>query len=394
MKTFITTFFALFISLSFAQNTDTKTTNFSTVDKISQSQSSKLKFGGYGQLDYNQPLIKDSKANGTLDIHRVVLFMGYSFSPNWELVTEIELEHVKEVYVEQAYITYKMNRYFNLKGGLMLIPMGYVNEYHEPPVYFGVERPLLDSKIVPTTWREMGFGAYGRIPEASLKYQVYLVNGFLGYNGSAKLDADDAYRGGRQKGAKSVITYPNISAKIDFNGIKHLKLGLSGYFGKTQSSLFANLASTNQTLRLQADSSFVAISMIGIDGQYQYRGLHLRGQAIYAYNKNADAYNAFGNSDLGKEIFGYYAEVAYNVFSSFDKPTRLLPFIRYENFDTQYSLIDGAIKDLESHRKVITVGLNYYPTSGLVLKADMQWLNNDLLTTADKSVNVGIGFMF
>ena len=72
MKTLFTLFFALFISLSFAQNTD---------DNAEQNPGSKLKFGGYGQIDYNQALINNTKANGKLDIHRVVLFMGYSFSP-------------------------------------------------------------------------------------------------------------------------------------------------------------------------------------------------------------------------------------------------------------------------------------------------------------------------
>jgi len=385
MKTILTFIFCFIFSLSFAQN------NF---DNVQTDQSSKLKFGAYGQIDYNQPLLNNTTANGELDIHRIVLLMGYSFSPKWELLTEIEIEHVKEVYVEQAYISYKMNRYFNLKGGLLLIPMGYINEYHEPPVYFGVERPLLDSKVVPTTWREIGFGAYGRIPEASLKYQIYLVNGFMGYNGSAKFDSDDAYRGGRQKGAESKMSSPNLSAKVDFYGIKHLKLGLSGYFGKTQSSLFANLADADQASRLQADSSVVAIRMFGVDAQYLNKGFQLRGQAIYAYNKNAEAYNAFGNADLGKEIFGYYLEVAYNVFSSLKTSTRLLPFVRYENFDTQFSLVEGASKNPKSHRKVIVAGISYYPTAELVLKADMQWLNNDFLSSPDKTINAGIGFMF
>lgn len=385
MKTILTFIFCFIFSLSFAQN------NF---DNVQTDQSSKLKFGAYGQIDYNQPLLNNTTANGELDIHRIVLLMGYSFSPKWELLTEIEIEHVKEVYVEQAYISYKMNKYFNLKGGLLLIPMGYINEYHEPPVYFGVERPLLDSKVVPTTWREIGFGAYGRIPEASLKYQVYLVNGFMGYNGSAKFDSDDAYRGGRQKGAESKMSSPNLSTKVDFYGIKHLKLGLSGYFGKTQSSLFANLADADQASRLQADSSVVAIRMFGVDAQYLNKGFQLRGQAIYAYNKNAEAYNAFGNADLGKEIFGYYLEVAYNVFSSLKTSTRLLPFVRYENFDTQFSLVEGASKNPKSHRKVIVAGISYYPTAELVLKADMQWLNNDFLSSPDKTINAGIGFMF
>ncbi|MBN1649916.1 MAG: hypothetical protein JW857_01235 [Bacteroidales bacterium] len=385
MKTKLTLLFTLFFGLSYAQ---------SSFNNDQADQTSKLKFGAYGQIDYNQPLNTNTISNGELDIHRMVFLMGYSFSPKWELLTEIEIEHVKEVFVEQAYLSYKMSKYFNLKGGLLLIPMGYINEYHEPPVFFGVERPMLDSKVVPTTWREIGFGAFGRIPEFALKYQIYLVNGFLGYNGSAKFDSDDAYRGGRQKGAESVVRFPNLSAKIDYNGIRHLKVGVSGYFGKTQSSLFSNIADIDQSLMLQADSSVIAIRMLGLDAQYQNKGFQMRGQAIYSYNKNAEAYNAFGNTDLGKEIFGYYIEVAYDVLASSKTSTRLLPFVRYENFDTQYSLVEGASKNPKSHRKVLIAGISYYPTNELVLKADIAWLNNDYLASPDKSINMGIGFMF
>ena len=82
----------------------------------------------------------------------------------------------------------------------MLVPMGIVNEYHEPTTFNGVERPSLDNKIVPTTWREMGIGVSGRINSASIRYQAYLMNGFLSYGESHKLRGSDGLRKGRQKG--------------------------------------------------------------------------------------------------------------------------------------------------------------------------------------------------
>ena len=110
----------------------------------------KLSIGGYAQIDYNQPISSDTKSNGKMDIHRLVMLFAYNFNDRTQFVTEIEYEHVKEVYVEQAFLQYQINDWLNFRGGLMLIPMGIQNEYHEPATYNGVERTNLDSKIVPT----------------------------------------------------------------------------------------------------------------------------------------------------------------------------------------------------------------------------------------------------
>jgi len=104
-------------------------------------QDKNLVIGGYGQIDYNQQFGDGKKYNGNLDVHRFVLLVGYHFTDRLQVITEIEFEHVKEVFVEQAFMNYRLNNYMNLRGGLMLIPMGIVNEYHEPPLFNGVERP-------------------------------------------------------------------------------------------------------------------------------------------------------------------------------------------------------------------------------------------------------------
>ncbi len=110
----------------------------------------RLVIGGYGQIDFNQPLEGNTYRNGTLDVHRFVLLFAYRFTDRLKLVSEIELEHVSEVYVEQAFINFKLTDFMNLRGGLLLIPMGIVvNEYHEPPTFNGVERPNLDKIYCP-----------------------------------------------------------------------------------------------------------------------------------------------------------------------------------------------------------------------------------------------------
>ncbi|PJB16098.1 MAG: hypothetical protein CO118_01095, partial [Flavobacteriales bacterium CG_4_9_14_3_um_filter_32_8] len=203
---------------------------------ISQEKEGKLTIGGYGQIDYNQPFNDTAKANGTLDVHRLVILLGYQFNDRVSFVTEIETEHVVELYVEQAFINYKVIEPFSIRAGLMLIPMGIINEYHEPPTFNGVERPNLDNTIVPSTWREIGAGFTGNIDKLSIKYQAYVVNGFMGYNGAGTLRGSDGFRKGRQKGAASTISSPNYSAKLDFYGITGLKIGAAAYVGETQST--------------------------------------------------------------------------------------------------------------------------------------------------------------
>ena len=91
------------------------------------SSKSKLTIGGYGEVHYHQPLNSDVRQNGELDVHRMVVLLGYQFSERTQFVTELEFEHVSEVYVEQAFLQHKINKSINFRGGLLLIPMGIVN---------------------------------------------------------------------------------------------------------------------------------------------------------------------------------------------------------------------------------------------------------------------------
>lgn len=364
-----------------------------SADRLLSYQDQKLVIGGYGHIDYNQPIIKGQKSNGNLDVHRLVLLFGYNFTNKLQFITELEFEHVKEVYVEQAFLNYRFNTAFQLRGGLILIPMGIVNELHEPTVYFGVERPLLDKKIVPSTWREIGLGIHGNLHQLSLKYQLYVVNGFLGYSDEAKFRGTDAFRKGRQKGAESVFTTPNLSAKIDYYGIPRLKIGLAAYVGKSQSELFDGLPNDDDFLTQQADSSVVNINMFGVDATYQIAGFQFRGQLNYVQNGNIIEYNEFGETDLGKKMLGYYLETGYNVFKTTKFKTELIPFVRYEFINTHHETA-GFDPNKAYEIQIISGGLNWKIHSGVVLKADYQWIKTAAQSDYDHAFNAGIGFVF
>ncbi|TDN99998.1 hypothetical protein [Sunxiuqinia elliptica] len=354
---------------------------------------SKLSIGGYAQIDYNQPLSSDVHQNGKMDIHRLVMLFAYRFNDRTQFVTEVEYEHVKEVYVEQAFLNYRINPWLNFRGGLLLIPMGIINEYHEPATYNGVERPNLDSKIVPSTWREIGAGFTGNVQNLNLKYQLYVVNGFKSYDDGGILRGSDAFRKGRQKGAESILTHPNLSAKIDYYGVPGLKLGLSGYFGETQTSLYDGIAKDDSALEAKADSSVVGMNMVGLDGRYSIDGWVFRGQLNYASLSNTNQYNAFTGKDVGSELFGYYLEAGYDLLNGQKTEQKLVPFVRYEKYNT-HKAVDGIEKNLAYDRTDITAGIGWWLAQGAVLKADMQWFGNEATDDFETQLNLGIGIWF
>ena len=398
--------FALLIlgEISFAQvrNSDTLTNApMNSVQNVLAGNGDKrVSIGAYAQIDYNQGFNDSTQTNGNLDVHRLVLFLGYKFNDRAQFVTEIEMEHHVELEVEQAFLNYqvlKNNQYLIFRSGLMIIPMGIINEYHEPVTFNGVERPLVDTKIIPTTWREMGLGFYGNIDKLSLRYQVYLVNGFQSYDGTqGLLNGTLGFKEGRQEAGENTMNSPGVSSKIDFYGIRGLKLGLAAYHGKTQSPLYDGLSKKDTLANAMADSSIIGVSAFGFDARYTYKNFETRGEVLYVANSNTGKYNAFTNNDLGAAMFGYYTEVGYNVLG-FIKTTeeKLIAFGRYEYYDTHFKTKGGLIKNDAYAVRIITVGLTYRVSNGAAFKADYQLFKNNVAKSqSSKQFNLGIGIWF
>ncbi len=348
---------------------------------LSVDRSSGVIVGGYAQVDYNQP----EGLNGNLDVHRLVLLVGYKFNDKVQFVTEIEYEHVKELYVEQAFLQYTIADNVNLRGGLMLVPMGIINEYHEPTTFNGVERPNVDKSIVPSTWREIGIGITGKLDDASMRYQAYIFNGFASVNGENVLGGSNGLRNGRQKGSESIINTPNLSAKIDFYGVQGLRLGLSGYFGRTQAEDGIQ----------EIEGADVGLSMLGLDARYINNRFSARGQYIHANLSDSDKYNILYETNLGSELKGWYLEAAYNLLA-LSKEQRLDAFVRYEQYDSHAATEKAGIqRNLGYNRNEWTTGLSYHIAQGAVVKADYQIFDNAIIgNDSFGQLNLGFGVWF
>ena len=159
-----------------------------------------LSIGGYGEAHLSLLVNDKGSRKNSIDFERFVLYAGYKFTDRILFNSEIEIEHAKTeesvsasagaVELEFAYLDVRGWEPFNARTGLLLIPMGFINEIHEPPFYFGNNRPEVERRIIPATWRELGAGIYGTLLPG-LEYRTYAVNG-LNAKGFASGDFREA----------------------------------------------------------------------------------------------------------------------------------------------------------------------------------------------------------
>ena len=164
------------------------------------------------------------------DLHRFVLMVGHSFTDRLKFWSEIEVEHAfvegaeesGEVAIEQAYIDLMLHRRFNLRAGMVLVPVGIVNERHEPPTFHGVERTFVDTVIVPTTWRDTGVGAFGDLGRG-FSYRAFVVPGL----DATGFTAEEGIEDGRQQGGHADASDPAVTGRLEY---RHAGLTAGGSF--------------------------------------------------------------------------------------------------------------------------------------------------------------------
>ncbi len=348
--------------------------------KVYEADEGKTTIGGYGELHYNN--VQNSTKADELDLHRTILYLGHRFN-DWIIFnSELEIEHAGNfssgnVSFEQAYMDFLLSAFFNVRAGLLLIPMGIINEIHEPPTFNGVERPDVEKYIIPTTWRENGIGLFGKLPYG-FQYRVYLVNGG---DISKFSKPSNGIRQTRQKGFPASASNFAFTGRVSYSGLSGLKLGASFYSGNSSQEKTAVYGKSR-------------ITMWNVDARFNWKGLKLT--ALYAGGtvSDTDKINAVSGSVMGKSFYGFYGEIAYNVLSLLDTDHYLAPFARYEQFDTQRSVATGFTRDFTNKRTTITVGLTYRPIPDVVIKGDYQFKSNGAGTDEDNFFNLGTGYMF
>jgi hypothetical protein len=324
------------------------------------SWAEKTSLGAYGELHWNSLQSKDE-----IDFHRFVLFLGHEFDARTRLFAELELEHSiagegqeGEIELEQAYIERDLTDSHRAQVGLFLLPLGILNEHHEPDTFYGVERNPVETEIIPTTWWEAGVGLHGDLAPG-WRYNLAAHSGLqTPITGSNTL----RLRSGRQKVANATAEDPAVTARIRYQGIPGLELALSGQY---------------QDDLTQGEGERARAFLWETHAVLQRGPFGLR--ALYAgWDIGGDQAQALGRDEQN----GWYVEPSWRLND------RWGVFARYNRWDT------AAGDSADSKFRQIDVGFNYWLSEQVVLKLDYMDKNGPSSDLDDHAVNAGVGFSF
>jgi hypothetical protein len=352
-----------------------------------------LSIGGYAEGFYRRQ-IGDASGDGDdrADFLRSVLYVGYKFTDRLVFNSEIEVEHAStgesgEVSLEFATLDYLWRPELNVRGGLLLVPMGFVNEVHEPPFYLGTERPEVERRILPTTWRENGAGIFGSLAER-VDYRVYVVNGF-----DASGFSSAGLRGGRQKGSQARAEDLAFVTRADVDLFGGLRVGGSYYVGNS---------GQDQRLPLTgAKLPSVRTQLFEAHGEWRRGPWWAR--ALWAEGRLSDtaALSARLSAEQGRAVrvaermIGGYGELGFDLLAWLwpGSDQSLMPFFRFEYVDTQQDLSSALSRDRAQPRRLFIPGVQWKPHPSVVLKLDYRNIDNWSGSAADE-LSVGLGLVF
>jgi hypothetical protein len=337
---------------------------------LSGEQQPSTQIGGYGEVHYNN-LNADDGTNDLdeIDFHRFVLFFGHAFSDRVRFFSEIELEHSiaadgepGEVELEQAYVDFTLSDTLSAKTGLFLLPVGILNETHEPPTFYGVERNSVESDIIPSTWWEAGAAISGH-------YGSGLSWDFAMHSGLAiPTTGNDAFRvrSGRQKVAEAPASDPAYTARLRYSGIPGLDLGLTYQYQTDASQVGGDGLDEGQLFSANAIYSNGAFTLKGVYANWKFSGAAI------------DAAGADSQT-------GWYLEPSYR-FATSRGPVGL--YARYQDVDAAR----GQDQFTQSE-----VGVNYWPIDNVVLKFDFRSRDHNLSSETGRDFDgfdLGLGYQF
>jgi len=361
------------------------------------SAESSTSFGGYGEINYNNYVRDHSRTQA--DLRRFVILLNHQFSDRLSFNSEVEWEHAVtsasdkgESEIEQAFLNYQIASGVNLKAGLFLMPFGFLNQSHEPPMFYGVERNEVETRIIPSTWREGGIGLYGST-NAGLAWDVGVTTGF----DITKFDDPSMPLASVHQELQLAKAHDlSVYGALNYQGIPGWVIGGGVFTGN----------STHDNADYKADAGGPDLS--GIHGRVTLWDIHTRWQkngwdleALYTrgtigeaakINASIQSFNLANQATrpyVPGAFYGWLVQAAYTVWEHGNMS--LTPYARYEQYNTQSHMPAGFVADPANADHVATAGLSFSPYPQVVCKADYQ---KYVYNHKNDRFNLGLGYMF
>lgn len=359
--------------------------------------------GGYGQFNLSAVLPGNAdEFNTRANLRRLVLFVAHPITDDIRVYTEFEWENAiacsgcnGSVEIEQAFVQWRLaGDALMLRTGLLLVPMGIVNQWHEPPVFHGVDRPAVDQVIIPSTWRELGAGFAGTLAEM-FRYELYLTT---------TLDplrlSENGLGGSRSLGSLAQARAFAVTGRAEVEPVLGVIAGASFFL--------SDLGANGTYFRRSGSERDLRLPLLGyaLDARMRRWGFEARVVWAQFFFPNAGdllaAYRSDGSplfireASIGtvpERIQGGYIEVAYNVLHALQLSHELLGFVRLETYDTQAAVPDSYKQNPALNIDELTAGLTYRPVTQLVFKTDIQ-LRDRHRGWDEFQYNLGFGYMF
>lgn len=356
--------------------------------------------GGYGELHLSSTADGEGGREGEVDFHRFVLFFGHQYDENFRFYSELETEHALagegqpgELELEQAFIEYGGEALpFRVRAGLVLVPFGHLNTIHEPTAFHGVERPKVDSIIIPTTWREAGLGLVGTVG-STMGYEAYLISGL----NAAEFTAGKGLRGGRTGVAEAYAGAPAAVARLHAEPVMGLEVALSGYYGDAGANHRTKQVEVGVTggafdLRyknhaIEARAEVAAFSLSGSEALATPATPAIPATATNPAIPAKPAAPAFGSL-----ITGGYLELGVDLLELAGQSQEFVPFVRYEQYDTTAEVADGLV-DPETAGTDLVFGLTWRPIPQIAFKLD-HIVRTAEAGSEEQVTSAGLGYMF
>lgn len=367
----------------------------------------KTVLSGYGEAVYSQNFTQQT---ATASLRRAVLFVGHRFSDKISLFTELEVENALvagdiassgEAAMEQAFLKFDLSSNTYINAGLFIPRIGIINENHLPNTYNGNDRPVVETMIIPTTWREIGISINGVVPAfPGLNYTLGIFNGL----NAAKFNLATGIQGGRFEGSMASARNKAVTGSLLYYTGPY-RFQVSSYAG-------GSVGVDNRTAdRLDLKTGFFGTPVLlnEANAQYHHSGLSLKALGVIVNIPDADKINAAFANNTPSEMLGAYGEIGYDLLSGHSSEKQLIVFGRYEYVDMNGAIPTNGVKNPAYTQQHVFAGIDYLPIRNVVIKLDYHYMSTGKYNyaliinpdpyaqpwyTSQHTVNLGVAYSF